>query len=722
MTKKEYSISVGGKTLTAEFNTLADQAHGSVLIRYGNTAVLATAVMSPNAKPGQGYFPLTVEYEEKFYAAGQILGSRFVRREGRPSDEAILSGRVIDRTIRPLFPQHVRNDVQVVVTVLAVEEYDPDVLGVIAASLALGTSHIPWNGPVSAVRIGKEKEVADFNVNPSYITRSGGGYELDITACGKDGHINMIEVGSKEVGEDMISQGFIKASEEIEKIQEFQKKIIKEIGKEKVVMSEPEIPTEFTGLYEKEFENALVSLVQSGKGTKFALNDIENTWLKKVGEVLPEGDMSRASDFWSEKVNEVIHKEAIENQKRADGRALDQVRALEGSVGGISPVLHGTGTFFRGETHVMSFLTLGGPQDSLFIDTMEDREVKKRFMHHYNFPPFSVGETGRLGGLNRRMIGHGALAEKALEAVIPEVEKFPYTIRLVSECMASNGSTSMASVCASTLALMHGGVPIKAPVAGISIGLMMESEQRYALLTDIQGPEDHHGDMDFKVAGTREGITAIQLDIKLDGVPIPILIEALEKAKAARHLILDEIEKIIPSSRAELSSRAPQIVVTKIRPDQIGLVIGGGGKTINEIREKTGTEIEIEDDGTVFITGKNGGAEKAAEIIRDMTKEYKAGETYDGIVTRIMDFGAFVKIGHSAEGLVHISEIAPFRIDKVTDALSEGEHVPVVVKEIDEKGRINLSIKDRDKDFAERKGVKPGTGTGSGGEGRSPRR
>lgn len=711
MDTKQYSLEIGGKTLTVEFNNLADQAHGSCLVRYGNSVVLGTAVMSSKAKEGQGYFPLTVEYEEKFYAAGQILGSRFVRREGRPSDEAILSGRVVDRTIRPLFPGHIRNDVQVVISVLGVDEYDPDILGIIAASLALGTSKIPWNGPVSAVRIGKEKSAAGFNINPSYITRSAGDYVLDITACGKDGNINMIEVGSREVEEGVIAEGFKKAVEEIEKLQVFQKKIIAEMGKEKVVIPEPEVPAEFTDIFAKEFKQRLEELVSKGNGTKNALHEIEDAWMAKIKEALPEGDTSRASDFWSERMNEVVHAAAIEHKKRSDGRQLDEVRPLHVAAGGITPAVHGSGTFFRGETHVVSFLTLGGPQDSLLIDTMEEREVKKRFMHHYNFPPFSVGETGRVGGLNRRAVGHGALAEKALEAVLPSIEEFPYTMRLVSECMASNGSTSMASVCAGTVALMDGGVPIKAPVAGISVGLMMESPDRYALLTDIQGPEDHYGDMDFKVAGTREGINAIQLDIKLDGVPLPILIEALERAKKARHFILDEIEKVISAPRKELSPRAPQIVVTKIKPDQIGLVIGGGGKTINEIREKTGTEIEIEDDGTVFITGKNGGAEKAAEIIRDMTKEYVAGETYDGVVTRIMDFGAFVKIGHSAEGLVHISEIAPFRIDRVTDALSEGETVPVVVKEIDDRGRINLSIKDRDNTFAERKGVKPGTGT-----------
>ncbi len=713
MDTKIYSIDIGGETLTAEFNNLADQADGSVIVRYGNTVVLGTAVMSEKPKEGSDFFPLTVDYEEKFYAVGQILGSQFVRREGRPSDEAVLSGRVVDRTIRPLFPQHIRNEVQVVITILGVEEYDPDILAVLAASLAIGTSKIPWGGPISSVRIGKETGTEDFSVNPSYLTRNGSHYELDITACGKDGNVTMIEVGGKEVSEDLVKAGFERASKEIEKLQQFQNKIISEIGKRKVEIGKPQVPPQFKELFESDFKKKLDVLVKTGSGTKQALHSIESEWIDTVTKTFPESAPS-AYDFWSERVSEVIHREAIENGKRADGRKLDQVRTLFVEPGGISPAVHGSGTFFRGETHVISFLTLGGPQDSLSINTMEERDIKKRFMHHYNFPPFSVGETGRMGGTNRRMTGHGALAEKALEAVIPPIETFPYTIRLVSECMASNGSTSMASVCAATIALMDGGVPIKEPVAGISIGLMMESPSRYALLTDIQGPEDHYGDMDFKVAGTREGITAIQLDVKLSGVPIPILIEAIKKAREARLFILDEIEKVIPKPRAELSLRAPQIVIIKIRPDQIGLVIGGGGKTVNEIRERTKTEIDIEDDGTVFITGKDGGAEKAAEIIRDMTKEYKPGETYDGTVTKITDFGAFVKIGHTAEGLVHISEIAPFRINRVTDVLSEGEHVPVVVKGVDERGRIALSIKDCDKLFAERKGIKPGGTTPAG--------
>ncbi len=714
MEPKKFSLSIGGKTLTAEFNNFADQAHGSCLLSYGSTMVLATAVMNPEPKEGQGWFPLTVDYEEKFYAAGQILGSRFIRREGRPSDEAVLSGRIVDRTIRPLFPQHMRNEIQVVITVLSIDEYDPDILAVIAASLALGTSHIPWSGPVSAVRIGKERGSEEFKINPSYLTRSGSDYELDITICGKDETVNMIEVGSKEVPEEILGEGFKLAIAEIEKIQQFQREIIGNMGKEKVLAPKPEVPSEWANLFREKVRTDLEEKLQGGKADKHVFNSIETNWVKLFAETFPEGDKAMAHEIFSDAVNEAIHREALEHKRRADGRKLDEVRPLYVRAGGISPVLHGSGLFFRGQTHVFSALTLGGPGDSQIIDTMEERELKKRFMHHYNFPPFSVGEVGRMGGANRRMIGHGALAEKALEPMIPPAEKFPYTIRIVSECLASNGSTSMASVCASTVALMDAGVPIERPVAGISIGLMMESKERFELLTDIQGPEDHYGDMDFKVAGTERGVTAIQLDIKLDGVPVPVLIAALERAKVARHYILGEIQKVIPAPRAEVSARAPHIVVIKIKPDQIGLVIGSGGKTVNEIRALTLTEIDIEEDGTVFVTGKDGGAEKAAQIIQDMTKEYKVGETYDGIVTRIMDFGAFVKIGHNTEGLVHISEIAPFRIQNVRDALKEGEEVPVMVKEIDEKGRVNLSIKERDKTFAERKGLKPAAPSANG--------
>ena len=697
MQKKEYRVEIGGKTLTAEFSDLTDQANGSVILRYGNTVVLATAVISKKAKEGAGWFPLTVDYEEKFYAAGQILGSRFMRREGRPTDEAILTARVTDRTIRPLFQQHIRHDIQVVITVLSIDKDDPDILAINAASLALATSDIPWNGPVSAIRIAKRKSENDFTVNPEYSFRDEEDLDFEMVVCGKDGNINMIEAGGKEIGEDVTEEAFEKAVEEIEKLQKFQKQIISEIGKDKIVIEKPEISEKAKELFKEKIESKLPEALFSGPGND-GLHALGDVWKDTVKESLPEENTSLTDEYFEESVNVLMHKEAIENEKRADGRKMDEVRDIYAQAGGVSPILHGSGIFYRGGTHVLSALTLGGPKDSQIIDGMEI-QTEKRFMHHYNFPPYSSGETGRIGGTNRRMIGHGALAEKALSAVLPPKEEFPYTIRIVSESMASNGSTSMASVCGGTLALMDAGVPIKAPVAGIAMGLMMQNENTYKVLTDIQGPEDHHGDMDFKVAGTRNGVAAIQMDVKVDGIPIVVLAQALKDAKIARLHILDIIEKELEHPRKEISPSAPKIISVTIKPEQIGLIIGPGGKTVNKIREDTGAEIDIEDDGTVYITGKNGSAEKAREIVEAMTHEYKVGEKFEGEVVKILDFGAFVKIGPSTEGLVHVSEIASFRVEKITDVLKEGDIVPVVIKEIDDRDRINLSIKQINPNF-----------------------
>ena len=707
MTNKTFELEIGGKKMIAEFTDLAEQAHGSVILRYGNTAVLATAVMSTKERNDIDYFPLSVDYEERFYAAGAILGSRFQRREGRPSEEAILSGRVVDRTIRPLFDGRTRREVQVVVTVLAVEDDSPDMLAVNAASLALATSDIPWNGPVSAVRIG-QIGAGDFVVNPAHSTRFTQETKLDLLACGRDNTINMIEVGSKEISEDEVTNALVLATLEHAKLQMWQEGIVKEIGKAKREIALAEVPAELTALFESEFAQKVVGAVISGTPGKDTIYALKKEFSAKVAETLPDLKASVAERFLEEKVDHCIHDEAVSKNRRADGRAMDEVRPLYAQAGRVSDMIHGTGIFYRGGTHVFSALTLGGPGDSQIVDGMEEQQVHKRFMHHYNFPPYSSGETGRMGGLNRRMIGHGALAEKALLAVIPDATAFPYTIRLVSECFASNGSTSMGSVCASTLALLDGGVPIKAPVAGIAMGLMMESPSSYKVLTDIQGPEDEHGDMDFKVAGTRNGITAIQMDIKVDGVPVPILTEALEGAKKARLHILETIEKELPAPRAHISPRAPEIISLSVKPDQIGMVIGSGGKVINGIKEVTKvSDITIEDTGAIFITGKNGTPALARAMIEDLVREYKAGEVYEGEVTRLMDFGAFVKIGSgkNAEGLVHVSEIASFRINKVSDAIAVGEKVRVMIKEIDDKGRINLSIKAVDPDFASRKGL-----------------
>jgi polyribonucleotide nucleotidyltransferase len=707
MQKKEYELPIGDVPVKVEFNDLADQANSSVIVSRGDSKVLVTATMSSFEKD-LPYFPLTVDYEEKFYAVGQILGSRFMRREGRPSEEAVLTARIIDRTIRPLFDHSFRREVQIVATVLSMGEYDPDMLGVIGASLALGTSDIPWGGPVSAVRIGKKKEVDEFELSPTYEYRNQADTEMDLVACGTEELINMIEVGANEASEENVQKALKKAQEELVGLQKFQRDIITELGKKKAAFEKKEVPQELKDLFEKEIRPTLKEGV-FGKGLpaqagKDGIIEIEEVWKAMVEENLPDMALD-APRLIEEEIDALVHKEALENEARVDGRALDEIRPLYAQAGGVSPMLHGSGIFYRGGTHVFSALTLGGPSDSQLIDEMETQQGQKRFIHHYNFPPFSVGETGRIGGFNRRMIGHGALAEKALRAVIPSKEEFPYTIRLVSEAFASNGSTSMASVCGSTLALMDGGVPIKRPVAGIAMGVIIDQENpdSYKILTDIQGPEDHYGDMDFKVAGTREGVTAIQMDVKVSGIKTSALSEALQRARDARIQILDVIEKEISAPRESLNPNAPQIEVITIKPDQIGTVIGPGGKMINGIKDATMTEIDIEEDGSVFITGKGDGPEKAKKMIADLTHEHKAGERYEGEVTRVEDFGAFVRITPFAEGLVHISEMAPFRIDEVKKYLSVGDKVPVIIKEIDDKHRINLSIKQADPEFIKQK-------------------
>lgn len=714
MQKKEYSLEFGGRTLTASFTDLADQTNGSVIIKYGETVVLVTAVMSKEAKEGMGYFPLTVDYEEKFYASGRILGSRFIKREGRPSDEAILTGRVVDRTIRPLFESHTRNEVHVVVTVLSIdEENDPDVPAIIGASLALGTSDIPWKGPVSAVRLGsKNGDGEKIMVNPTYPDRENS--HFDLLACGKDGKVNMIEAEAKEVKEKKVEEALSLALSEIEKLQSFQQRIISETGKKKIIISKPVISDEIKKLFEGKISPKMEETVmgQAGKAGKASIHAIEDEWLALVMERFPEANKNDCLDYCSEAVNNLIHKEAIENKRRADGRKMNEVRPIYAQAGELSSVVHGAGVFYRGGTHILTVLTLSGPKDSQIIEGMEVRG-KKYFMHHYNFPPFSSGETGRMGGTNRRAVGHGALAEKALRAIIPSRDEFPYTIRLVSESMASNGSTSMGSVCASTLALMDGGVPVKNPVAGIAIGLMTRetsgslTSDNYQILTDIQGPEDEYGDMDFKIAGSKEGITAIQLDIKLDGVPVPILIEALGKAREAREHILEKMLAVIPEPRKELYPSAPRITIVKIAVDKIGLLIGSGGKTINGIIEETGAEIEIEEDGSVYITGKNEAVEKAKEAVESITHDYKVGEKFEGEVIKVLDFGLVAGFGRGQEGLIHISEIAPYRVDRLDGFFAPGDKVPIIIKEIDpERGKISLSVKGADPSFAGKKGLK----------------
>lgn len=705
MQKKTYSLEWGGKTLTAEFTDLAENAHGSVFVRYGETAVFATAVMG-GVREGVDYFPLSVEFEERFYAAGQILGSRFVRREGRPSEQAVLSARIVDRTIRPLFPSYIRNEIQVIVTVLAIGEEDPDVIAVIASSLALSVSEIPWGGPLGAVRIGVAGDGSHI-ANPAYDARET--LRGEILACGRDNTINMIEVGAKELSEDQIEKALVDATALHTSVVAWQETIIKEIGTPKVSVDAPVISENVVATFTEHIGPKLENAVFGHGASKVGIYGLKDEWKAIVKEKLPEAKKGDVERIFEEAIERTMDEGILKRKVRPDGRGMNELRKLYAQAGGVSQMLHGSGIFYRGGTHMFSALTLGSPDDSQLIDTMEEQEGKKRFMHHYNFAPFSVGETGRVGGFNRRMIGHGALAEKALEPVIPSKDIFPYTIRLVSETMASNGSSSMGSVCASILALMDGGVPITKPVAGIASGVIYESLENYALLTDIQGPEDQYGDMDFKVAGTNDGITAIQMDVKTLGIPVSVLREALERAKEARLAILDVMQKEIAAPRPEISPRAPKIITIHIDPKKIGMVIGSGGKTINKLKEETGVdEISIEDDGTIFIMGSIDAAKDAAARIEAMTHEFKVGEIITGKVTRLATFGAFVSLNPFTDGLLHISEIAPFRLDKVEEALAMGEEVTVVVKATEED-KVSLSIKLHDPEWAARKGLTAST-------------
>ena len=695
MQSKKFTTEIGGRTLTAEFTDMAHQANGSCLVTYGGTVVLATAVQSKSAREGTDFFPLTVDYEEKFYAAGMILGSRFMRREGKASDEAILVSRLIDRSIRPLFSQKTRNEVQVIVLALSIDEdNDPDVPAILGASLALGTSNIPWAGPIGAVRVGKVD--GKLVINPVYKDRLSA--QLDTVICGKDGKVNMIEAGAGEISEDEMTEALGLAVKENNKLCEFQKQIIAELGSPKVEVRLAEAPGDMREAFRKQIVKKLEETIYiKEKLNRYeALNQLKREWMAECEINFKDAPRNLADSLFEDAIDEIVHKNIVEpaagKEKRPDGRGIKELRPLFAKAQ-ILPRTHGSGLFYRGETHILSIVTLGAPGDVQLIEGMEIR-TKKRFMHHYNFPPFSVGEIKPMRGPARRDIGHGALAERALLAAIPPTEIFPYTIRVVSETLSSNGSSSMGSVTASSLALMDAGVPIKAPVAGIAMGLMMRDEKNYKILTDIQGPEDHHGDMDFKVAGTKEGITAVQMDVKVDGIPLKIMKEAFLQAREARHQILDVITKELPAPRSELSPFAPRIITMHIHPDKIRDVIGPGGKMIQSIVAETGAEIDIEQDGTIFITAPREESLKAAEEkIKMLTKEFEIGETFTGTVTRIFPFGAMVEIAPKQEGLVHISELAPFRVNQVTDVVSPGDEVPVKVIGIDDQGRVNLSIK-----------------------------
>ena len=661
------------------------------MVRYGETTVLVTAVMSKAPREGGDFFPLMVDYEEKFYAAGKILGSRFVKRESRPSEEATLVSRLIDRAIRPRFDLRMRNEVQVVATVLALDdENDSDMPALVGASLALSLSDIPWDGPVAALRLGRKN--GEWLINPSFADRQAS--DLDIVIAGTAEKINMIEAGAKEVPEEIIVAALERGQEELRKLIAFQKEIISSAPPTKA--APPLIaPAGALGELLRQNFSAKISSTLWEK-EKIARNEklsaLKAEWQASAQNEFPEAKPAEIEYLWEEERDAVLHRRIIKEGGRPDGRKPGQLRSIEAEAG-VLPRVHGSGLFIRGETQALSMVTLGGPGDEQIVEGMEIRG-KRRFMHHYNFPPYSTGEVKPMRGPGRREIGHGALAERALMPLIPAREEFPYTIRVVSEILSSNGSSSMAATCASTLAMFDAGIPMKKPVAGIAMGLMMEDEKNYRILTDIQGPEDHFGDMDLKAAGTREGITALQMDVKIEGVSAKLLQESLAQARVARLEILEIMSRAIETPRPSLSPHAPRITVLKIDPEKIGALIGPGGKMINSIIAKTGADIDVEDDGSVFVTTPSqSGMDEAVALIKQITKEYKPGELLEGIVTRLFDFGAMVEVAPKQEGLVHISELAPWHVGRVEDVVNIGDKIPVMVRNIDEQGRLNLSLK-----------------------------
>ena len=634
---KSWKIEIGGKELKVEIRNWAERANGEVLLRYGDTQVLAICVIGENERPELGFFPLTVNYEERYYAAGKILGSRYIKREGRPSDNAVTISRLIDRTIRPLFDEDLKREVQIIVTCLSWdEENDPDILGLIATSLALTISDIPWQGPIGAIRVGVKNN--NIILNPIYDSREESSLDIIFSGLKERGSskgfskeeilLNMLEGEGKEVEEELVLKAFDLAKGEIKKLIEFQEKIQKEIGKEKILIekrAEPELEKEIRKFLANKIEKILFgNKIKDSKEKGFTkstkLNGLKKELLDSIEEKYPEKE-SFTRNFFEKEVKKLLHEKILKEEKRVDGRKLDEIRELSSEVG-LIPRCHGSGLFSRGITRSLSIITLGGPSDRQLIEGMEIRG-KKHFLHHYNFPPYSVGEAKPLRAPSRREIGHGILVERALFSLMPEFDNFPYTIRIVSEMLSSNGSTSMASVCSSSLSLMDAGVPIKRPAAGIAIGLI-KGESDYKLLTDIQGPEDFNGDMDFKIAGTRKGITALQMDMKAMGINREILNKALLRGKEARLKILDSMEKVLLKSRPQLSPFAPKVFALKINPEKIGLVVGTGGRTINEITQESEVTIDIQPSGLIFITAKNEqGAKKAMERIKNIVREVR---------------------------------------------------------------------------------------------------
>ena len=694
---KIYETELAGRKISFETGKLAGLSNGSVLVRYGETVVLVNVVASKEPKEGIDFFPLSVDFEEKLYSVGKIPGG-YTKREGKPGDKAILTSRAIDRPLRPLFPKDFRNDVCVVATVMSVEQDNsPEVAAMIGASAALSISDIPFGGPTAAVNAGLVD--GKIIINPTLAEREKS--DLTLTVAGTAEKIAMIEAGANEVPDDVMLEAIKTAHVEIKKMCEFIQKMKDEIGKPKFEYKSFAVNEDLYEEVEKQFKDRMKTDVQDKDKT--VIDNRMSVLADDVKEYLKEQHGEEFVDEHSQEIGEVLYKLEkktvrsliFDEHKRVDGRALDEIRPLSCEVG-LLPRVHGSGLFTRGQTQVLTVATLGMISEEQMLDGI-DEEQTKRYMHQYNFPPDSVGEARTSRGPGRREIGHGALAEKALVPVLPSKEEFPYAMRLVSEVLSSNGSTSQASICGSTLALMDAGVPIKRPVAGISTGLVTDpnDDKNYVMLTDIQGIEDFFGDMDFKVGGTEKGITAIQVDIKVDGLTYDIIAEAFERTRKARQHILDDIMKpVISKPRKEVSKYAPKIINTKISVDKIKDVIGPGGKMINKIIDETGVKIDIEEDGTVFIyANENSDGPRALEMIEDIAREIEVGQIYKGKVTKIMNFGAFVAVGGGKEGLVHKSKITKERVENVEDFLKVGQEVMVKVTEIDDQDRINLTMR-----------------------------
>ncbi len=686
--KQIFSTEIAGKKFTVEIGELAKQANGAAMMHYGDTSVLSVATASKEPKD-LPFFPLTVNYEERLYAVGKIPGG-FIKREGRPSEKAILSSRLIDRPIRPLFPDGFRNEVQVISTVMSVDQDCPsEIAAMIGSSIALSISDIPFAEPIAGVNVGRVD--GEFIINPTIEQEEKS--DIELTVAGTKDAINMVEAGADEVPEEVMLEAIMFGHKEIIRLVEFQEEIVKAVGREKSEVKLFELDEELSKKIEAQASESLIAAIQVKEkhAREDAISKVKEDVLASYENEEDADILKQVKSVLDKMVKAEVRRLITKEKVRPDGRKIDEIRPLSSRIN-VLPRTHGSGLFTRGQTQALSVCTLGALGDVQILDGL-DLEESKRFMHHYNFPQYSVGETGPIRGPGRREIGHGALGERALEKVIPSDKDFPYTIRLVSEVLESNGSTSQASICASTLAMMAAGVPIKAPVAGIAMGLVKSGED-YSILTDIQGMEDALGDMDFKVAGTSKGVTALQMDIKIDGLSREILEEALNQAKKGRMQILDSMLATIKEPKEELSEYAPKILTMSINPDKIRDVIGPSGKQINQIIDETGVKIDIEQDGSVFISSTDAKMnEKAKKIIEDLVREVEVGQMYLGTVKRIEKFGAFVELFKGKDGLVHISELAEERTNKVEDVVSIGDEIMVKVKEVDNQGRVNLSRK-----------------------------